>query len=148
MANYDWQLSRVEPVRVLRDGFEPFPSDATPTEEGLAARMETIWAATVRLPIQTLPVDEPEQQLWRIVPSVELGPGVYAIHWGALDGDPGTEASAYLLEVVDPNAPPEPVETEPAETEAVAEEEPEEEMDETEEAPEAELPAADDATAE
>ena len=149
MANYDWQLSRMEEVRVLREGFEPYPPGETPKEEDLEARMETIWATSVRLPIQTLPVDEPEQQLWRIVPSVELGPGIYAVHWGALDGDPGTEPSAYLLEIVDPNAPPEPVDAELSETDTGEKgEEPEEEMDDTEEAPEAELSTADSATTE
>lgn len=148
MANYDWQLSRLEQVSVLREGFEALPPGDTLKEEELATRMETIWAPSVRLPIQTLPVDEPEQQLWRIVPAVDLGPGIYAVHWGALDGDPGTEPSAYLLEIIDPNAPPEPVEAEAGETDTEEGEEAEEEMDDTEEVPEAEVPSADSATTE
>lgn len=148
MANYDWQLSRLEQVPVLREGFEPPPPGEAPKEEETDARTEIIWAATVRLPIQALPVDEPEQQLWRIVPSVELGPGIYAVHWGALDGDPGTEPSAYLLEVIDPNAPPEPEVVPEEESDSEKVEEPEEESIDTEEAPEAEVPSADNTSTE
>lgn len=137
MANYDWQLSRLEQITVLREGFEPAPKGETP-KEGAESRTETIWAASVRLPMETAALDEPEQQLWHITPNVELGPGIYAIHWGALDGDPGTEASAYLLQVIDPNAPPEPVEAEAPEAEAKPEkkEAPEETVDLPNEAPE------------
>lgn len=148
MATYDWQLSRLEQFTVLREGFEPPPPGEAPKEEGADGRTEIIWAASVRLPIQALPVDEPEQQLWRIVPSVELGPGIYAVHWGALDGDPGTEPSAYLLQVIDPNAPPEPVAVPEEESGTTKVEEPEEEPIDTEEAPEAEVPPADSATTE
>lgn len=147
MATYDWQLSRLEEVTVLREGFEaPAPGEAP--KEGAESRTETVWAASVRLPIQVTAIDEPEQQLWRISPSVELGPGRYAVHWGAMDGDPGTESSAYLLQIVDPNAPPEPAEAAEAESSPVEDEEPEEEMEVTEEALEAEVPAADSATTE
>ncbi len=147
MATYDWQLSRLEEVTVLREGFEaPAPGEAP--KEDADSRTETIWAASVRLPIQVAAIDEPEQQLWRITPSVELGPGRYAVHWGALDGDPGTEPSAYLLQITDPNAPPEPMEAAEAESSAAQEEQPEEEMEVTEEALEAEVPSADSATTE
>jgi hypothetical protein len=142
MATYDWQLTRLEEVTVLREGFEA-PAPGEEPKEGAESRTEMVWAASVRLPIQVAAIDEPEQQLWRISPSVELGPGRYAVHWGALDGDPGTEPSAYLLQIIDPNAPPEPVEAEEAESSPVEEEEPQEEIEVTEEAPEAELPAAD-----
>lgn len=119
MATYDWQLSRLEPLKVLREGVEaastPEPdtdkkkSDKTASDD---SRTEEIWAAAVRLPIQAVPIDEPEQELWRITPSVELGPGLYAIHWGAFDGDMTTEPVAYLLRIIDPNAPVEPEPTE------------------------------------
>jgi hypothetical protein len=147
MATYDWQLSRLEEVTVLREGFEA-PAPGEVPKEGAESRTEIVWAASVRLPIQVAAIDEPEQQLWRISPSVELGPGRYAVHWGALDGDPGTEPSAYLLQVIDPNAPPEPAEAEEAESSPAKEEEPEEEIEVTEEAPEAEVSAADSATTE
>ena len=147
MATYDWQLSRLEEVTVLREGFEALPPGDTP-KEGAESRTESIWAASVRLPIQVNAIDEPEQQLWRISPSVELGPGRYAVHWGALDGDPGTEASAYLLQIVDPDAPPEPADAEDAESSPVEDEEHEEEMEVTEEALETESPEADSATTE
>jgi hypothetical protein len=150
MATYDWQLSRLEEVTVLREGFEAPAPGETP-KEGAESHTEVVWAASVRLPVQVSAIDEPEQQLWRISPSVELGPGRYAVHWGALDGDPGTEPSAYLLQIIDPNAPAEPAEAEEAkeaESSPAEEEEPEVEMEVTEEALETELPAAENATRE
>lgn len=152
MANYDWQLSRLEQVTVYREGFGPPAASEKPGDkekakaeekprEGEDSHTETIWAASVRLPIQAAAIDEPEQQLWRITPSVELGPGIYALHWGALDGDPGTDPSAYLLEVLDPNAPPETEAVEPEEPEAESQDDevPEEVVD-TDEAPAADSP--------
>ena len=147
MATYDWQLSRLEEVTVLREGFEAPAPDEKP-KEGAESHTEVIWAASVRLPVQVVAIDEPEQQLWRISPSVELGPGRYAVHWGALDGDPGTEPSAYLLQIVDPNAPPEPAEGDESQSGPAEEEAPEEEMEVTEEALETESPEADSATTE
>ena len=44
-------------------------------------------------------MDEPERQLWQIRPARNLGPGVYAIHWGAFEGDTSTDSSAYLIEL-------------------------------------------------
>lgn len=142
MATYDWQLSRLEPVTVMREGFEAIPKDEKAAEGG-DSRTETVWAPSVRLPIQVAAIDEPEQQLWRISPAVALGPGRYAVHWGALEGDPGTEPSAYLIQIIDPNAPPETVAPEEAEAAPTKEEAPEEEIEVTEEALETELPEAD-----
>lgn len=100
MATYDWQLSRLETVRVLRPGVEA-PASGEETDESLT---ESIWAAAVRLPIETIPVDLPERLLWQIRPAVPMQPGVYAIHWGALDGDSTTEESVYLIGIQAPEA--------------------------------------------
>lgn len=94
---YDWRMSRLEEQPVLRDGV-----DASRVSEDEANRL--IWAESVRIGVQAVPLDEPERMLWEIRPARELGPGIYAVHWGALEGDPATEASAYLIEVVDPDA--------------------------------------------
>lgn len=110
MVNYDWQLSKLEQQEVLRHGVT--------AEGGISdSLLETIWVAAIRLPIQAVPVDQPEQLLWRIKPSAPMGPGFYAVHWGALDGDATTEESVYLFGIADPDAAPEtevPAETEPS----------------------------------
>lgn len=104
MATYDWQLSRLETVRVFRPGVEAPPSG----EEVDESLTESIWAAAVRLPVETIPVDLPERLLWQIRPAVPMQPGVYAIHWGALDGDSTTEESVYLIGIQAPEAEAEP----------------------------------------
>jgi len=101
MANYDWHLSRLETVDVLRPGVDPATVTGGETPEGVT---ESIWAESVQLPIDPLPVDLPERLLWRIAPAASLGPGVYAVHWGALEGDTTTEESAYLIRIHDPAA--------------------------------------------
>lgn len=93
VSPYDWRMSRLEAVEAYREG---------PDGEIASGGTETIWAESVRVPVQAVPIDEPEQLLWEIRPSRSLGPGVYAIHWGAFEGDPTTDASAYLVEVYDP----------------------------------------------
>ncbi|MBX3178011.1 MAG: carboxypeptidase regulatory-like domain-containing protein [Candidatus Hydrogenedentes bacterium] len=100
MATYDWQLSRLETARVFRPGVEAPP----PGEKIDDSITESIWAAAVRLPIETIPVDLPERLLWQIRPAVAMQPGVYAIHWGALDGDSTTEESVYLIGIQAPEA--------------------------------------------
>jgi hypothetical protein len=88
---YDWRMSRLEQVSVLRDGGEENATD-------------TVWAESVHIPVHVVPLDEPERLLWEIRPVRALGPGVYAIHWGALEGDGTTATSAYIVSVTDPAA--------------------------------------------
>lgn len=102
MANYDWRLSRLEKVDVLRPGVEVDTSSGKALPEGVT---DSIWAEGVRLPIDALPIDLPERLLWRISTPASMGPGVYALHWGALDGDTTTEESAYLFGIRAPEAP-------------------------------------------
>lgn len=93
VSPYDWRLSRLESILVLRDGV---------TGGGENAPTDTVWAESVRIPIQAVPLDEPEQQLWELRPARVLGAGTYALHWGAFEGDPTTDASAYIIEVTGP----------------------------------------------
>jgi hypothetical protein len=84
---YDWRLSRLEPVAVLREG-----ATAGSGEEAT----HTIWAESVRISVQAVPIDEPERLLWELRPGRALGPGVYAVHWGAFEGDPTPDPSGDL----------------------------------------------------
>jgi len=115
MANYDWRLSRLENTQVFRPGVEVVAEPGKELPEGVT---DTIWSEGVRLPIDTIPVDLPERLLWRVSAAAPMGPGVYALHWGALDGDTTTEESAYLFGISEPEsekaAPPEEEEEEGA----------------------------------
>ena len=76
-----------------------------------------IWAPSRAVPIVVSPIDELEKLLIYVQPTAPLTPGVYAVHWGALDGYTGTDPRAFLFRVVDPEAEAEEAE----ETEAPAE---------------------------
>ena len=95
VPHYDWRLGRLEQVPVLREGA---------TADGGDNVTDLVWAETVRIGVQAVPVDEPERLLWELRPTRPLGPGVYAVHWGAFEGDPTTDNSAYVVRIVDPDA--------------------------------------------
>jgi len=80
-------------VRLCRLGAaEAAPLDATTS-------MQEVWAADETLPVQMVPVDEPERVLWRVGLFGPLAPGVYAVHWGALDGHADTDPRIFLFRV-------------------------------------------------
>ena len=85
LPSYDVRLCRLVAA-------EAAPLDATTS-------MQEIWAADETLPVQMVPVDEPERTLWRVGLFGPLGPGVYAVHWGALDGHTGTDPRIFLFRV-------------------------------------------------
>ncbi|MCF6285161.1 MAG: carboxypeptidase-like regulatory domain-containing protein, partial [Candidatus Hydrogenedentes bacterium] len=68
VSPYDWRMSRLEKVQVLRDG-----------ARGGQNTFDEVWAESLRIPVQVMPVDELERQLWEIRPARALGPGIYAI---------------------------------------------------------------------
>jgi hypothetical protein len=61
-------------------------------------------------PVQVLatPIDEPERQLIELKFTMPLVPGIYAIHWGALDGYTTTDRNIFLFGIRDPNVPEDP----------------------------------------
>ena len=116
---YDWRMSRLELVSVLRDGAVPGSGEGA---------MEEVWAEAARIPVHAVAIDEPERLLWEIRPVGALGPGVYAVHWGAFEGDPTTAVFAYLFEVGDPTGRRTPPEVEAPDAEgAISEAVPKEE---------------------
>ena len=110
---YDWRMSRLELVSVLRDGAVPGSG---------AGAMEEVWAEAARIPVHAVAVDEPERLLWEIRPVGAIEAGVYAVHWGAFEGDPTTAVFAYLLEVGDPTGRRTPPEVEAPDSEGAASE--------------------------
>jgi hypothetical protein len=80
-----------------------------------------VWASEVSLPVELVPIDEPERCLVQIRLSEALTPGLYGVHWGALEGYTATDPRLFLFEVVDAAHPektasPEPEKPAPAKT--------------------------------
>ncbi len=62
---------------------------------------EAIWIPEEAIPLLTHPVDEPEHLLLQLRPVQPLDPGVYAFHWGAIDGYDGIDPRAFLFSVIE-----------------------------------------------
>jgi carboxypeptidase family protein len=60
----------------------------------------SVWAPVDAVGIFAVPIDEPGRLLLELRPSTPLSPGVYAMHWGALDGHTSTSPNAFLFQVV------------------------------------------------
>ena len=108
---YDLKLHRLEPIKA-----------SMPQEDPPTFALD-IWVGVEEAPVIAIPIDEPERLLLELRPVRALVPGVYAAHWGALDGYTSTELRVFLFRIFDPDAPAETPESE------------------EEEAPEAEAPA-------
>jgi len=57
------------------------------------------WVAADPLPVSAGPIDYPAQLLHRLRVDETLEPGVYAIHWGALEGRDDIERRMFLFRV-------------------------------------------------
>lgn len=105
LPSYDIALTRLEEV----DGMpvDDLTADAI-TEAAAAKFTEKIWIPAENCSIIVAPVDEPERILLDVHPIDPLAPGVYAVHWGALDGFASTEPRAFLFQIAPPLEIPEP----------------------------------------
>lgn len=97
---YDARLVRMR----LIDAATPQPASPASTRAAAAPVLEKVWVAAETLPLVMRPLDEPNRQLVALMPGAELEPGIYAVHWGALDGFPGVEPRIFLFRVPDPAA--------------------------------------------
>ncbi len=79
--SYDVRLCRLERIAAARPQTATAPADL-PEE----AFFERVWAPAEVLPVHLQPVDEPEKLLYELRLLAPLDPGVYAVHWGALEG--------------------------------------------------------------
>lgn len=107
---YDMRLARLRPVKVTgpEGGFE-------------------VWTVETAIPVEAVPVDEPERYLVELRIVDPLKPGTYAMHWGALDGRKSAEPRAFVFTVEDPNQPvqaPAPTEKQAAPKKAAPEKTP------------------------
>ncbi len=82
------QLVRLEFVEATRTTAEGEPGEAV-----------EVWAASGAVPVESKPLDEPEHLLRELSYEGPLEPGVYAVHWGALDGTPSPEPQIFMFRV-------------------------------------------------
>lgn len=102
--------------------------DITPREDAETAKLVEAWIPTKRYDVQVVPVDQPEQILSHLKLEGALEPGCYALHWGALDGEPSLESRMFVFNItgfeLSPLAPPQEDESAmPAEEDAAPAEE-------------------------
>ena len=64
---------------------------------------EKVWVFGESVPLAMAPVDEPQRLLWEVRLMEPLKPGVYAIHWGALDGFTTTDERIFVFAVAQPS---------------------------------------------
>lgn len=89
---------------------------------------EEVWVSEKTLPLAMAPLDEPDRLLWEVRLMEQLAPGIYAIHWGALEGYTSTDPRIFAFAVAQasgesslpPGAGEEPLAA-PEEDEAAAE---------------------------
>ena len=99
LPSYDVALYRMEqieaalPQRSARRGR---------ADGGDYAYTLTVWAPVDAVGVFAVPIDEPGRLLLELRLSAPLAPGVYAMHWGALDGHTSTSPSVFLFQVVLP----------------------------------------------
>jgi hypothetical protein len=63
---------------------------------------QTAWVQEASIPVELLPIDEPERLLMQVRTPEALTPGVYALHWGALDGHTTTDTRVFAFKVSEP----------------------------------------------
>lgn len=88
---YNARLSRLAPAEATVPG-----SDAAP---------QRVWVESGTIDAGLVAVDLPEGNLLRVTVDRPLEPGVYGVHWGAMEGYATIETRVYAFEIV---APPEP----------------------------------------
>ena len=93
MPRYDIQLCRLHPVKAKP--LEPNPA------------IQEAWGPEAPVPTGADPIDEPDRCLTELQIAEALEPGVYAIHWGALEGATATDPRAFVFRIFDPEKPTE-----------------------------------------
>ncbi|MFP4499997.1 MAG: carboxypeptidase-like regulatory domain-containing protein [Candidatus Hydrogenedentota bacterium] len=90
MPPYDLRLHRLEEVMAADPDMDP-PDYNRPVRIPVEA-----------IPVAIAPIDKLEKLLIGINLQAPLDPGIYAVHWGALEGYPSTDPRAYLFRVPAP----------------------------------------------
>ncbi len=108
MPEYDIQLHRLEKIEAIVPQQHPVQPAETAEGSSPPAHVvkDSVWAVTDRIETILTPVDEQGHQLYIARPMKPILPGVYAVHWGAMEGHTSTDPEVYLFQVSDPNATP------------------------------------------
>ncbi len=114
------------PPRLATDASNPFiVCYATPRHDVRLSRLDQadamlgmnpeskipVWIAAGTMGATLRSIDEPGGMLLRLDLDRPLEPGVYAVHWGAMDGRTTLDDRAFLFEVTGPMEPPGPLES-------------------------------------
>ena len=115
-------------------------ASANATIPGGGSEPIEVWVESGTVGAGLRPIDQPEAHLLSVMVDRALEPGIYAVHWGAMEGYTTLDNRVYVFEVVAPPEPTEETDPEqaPAEGETTAEEE-----SEAPDGEEAESPPAD-----
>lgn len=98
LPGYDARLVRLQRVAAKQtQGVRPGTTGPV-----LREVEEQVWVADAPVPATMESLDGSDHALVRIEPVEPLTPGVYAVHWGVLDGLSGIEQRAFLFRVFDP----------------------------------------------
>ena len=98
MPAYDAHLNKLRKVKaaIVQTG-----SGSAAGKKGKEIQYnEEVWIAGEAIPLFSQPLDEPERQLLELRAAQPLSPGVYAVHWGALEGFDSIDPRAFLFSVV------------------------------------------------
>lgn len=86
MPRYEARLARLEEAKAaLRTGQE---------------YALTVLTGAGAAPVSLEPLDQPEAMLLRVRFDDPLEPGLYGLHWGALDGETALDSRVYLFEII------------------------------------------------
>jgi hypothetical protein len=85
MPSYDAKLCRLTSTKA-----------ATPESPAIK---NDVWVPGESVPLAMAPVDEPQRLLWEVRLVEPLEPGLYALHWGALEGFTTTDERVFVFAV-------------------------------------------------
>jgi hypothetical protein len=77
----------------------------TPPSTPAPVVKEKAWVVWEKVESLLTPIDEQTKQLAELRPMLPLSPGVYAVHWGALEGHTSTDPHAFLFRIAEPPVP-------------------------------------------
>lgn len=96
MPKYDAHLHKLKKVEAA-----PFPISSSGKAERPPKEVQynlKVWVADEPIPLSSRFIDETEQFLMELVPSVPLEAGVYAVHWRALEGYDSIDPRIFLFD--------------------------------------------------
>lgn len=104
-------ITNPSPVLVVYSGDKMFPYavqlceleqvDVAPPSGVSGGSTYKAWVKKRDVPVETAMLDEIREQLYQVVLNEPLTPGVYAVHWGALDGNLDMDSRLFYFRYED-----------------------------------------------